>query len=113
MVTIRSSLFLRQRCTSVCLAKSTACSPQSGDTFGAKFAATNSGMLYTAALLVPLASIAAAHYGWQAVFVIAVALNATAVLMALFVIRPMRCAFILGSGVQTADVTSEAVAAGV
>jgi OFA family oxalate/formate antiporter-like MFS transporter len=89
----------------------------SGDTFGAKFAATNSGMLYTAkgtaALLVPLASIAAAHYGWQAVFVIAVALNATAALMALFVIRPMRCAFILGSGVQTADVTSEAVAAGV
>jgi OFA family oxalate/formate antiporter-like MFS transporter len=99
------------------LAKSTACSPQSGDTFGAKFAATNSGMLYTAkgtaALLVPLASMAAAHYGWQAVFVIAVALNATAALMALFVIRPMRCAFILGSGGQTADVTSEAVAAGV
>lgn len=88
----------------------------SGDTFGVKFAATNSGMLYTAkgtaALLVPLASIAAAHYGWQAVFVIAVALNATAALMALFVIRPMRRAFSLGSEVRTADMTSEAVAAG-
>ena len=43
-------------------------------------------MLYTAkgtaSLLVPLASIVAAKYGWQAVFVIAVALNATAALLA-------------------------------
>ena len=65
-----------------------------GDTFGAKYATTNSGMLYTAkgtaSLLVPLASIVAASYGWQAVFVIVVALNATAALMALFVIKPMR-----------------------
>jgi OFA family oxalate/formate antiporter-like MFS transporter len=73
----------------------------SGDTFGAKYATTNNGMLYTAkgtaALLVPLASIVAAKYGWQAVFVIAVALNATAALMALFVIKPVRRAFILGN----------------
>jgi MFS transporter, OFA family, oxalate/formate antiporter len=73
----------------------------SGDTFGVKFATTNNGMLYTAkgtaSLLVPLASIVAASYGWQAVFVIAVALNATAALMALFVIKPMRRAFILGN----------------
>jgi OFA family oxalate/formate antiporter-like MFS transporter len=73
----------------------------SGDTFGAKYATTNNGMLYTAkgtaALLVPLASLIAASYGWQAVFVIAVALNATAALLALFVIKPMRRAFILGS----------------
>jgi OFA family oxalate/formate antiporter-like MFS transporter len=73
----------------------------SGDTFGVKFATTNNGMLYTAkgtaALLVPIASLVAAHYGWQAVFVIAVALNATAALMAIFVIKPMRRAFILGS----------------
>jgi OFA family oxalate/formate antiporter-like MFS transporter len=72
----------------------------SGDTFGAKFAATNNGMLYTAkgtaSLLVPLASIVAAKYGWQAVFVIVVGLNATAALLALFVIKPMRRAFILG-----------------
>jgi MFS transporter, OFA family, oxalate/formate antiporter len=73
----------------------------SGDTFGAKFATTNNGMLYTAkgtaSLLVPLASLVATHYGWQAVFVIAVALNATAALMAIFVIKPLRRAFILGS----------------
>src|SRR3954466_12211180 len=73
----------------------------SGDTFGSKYATTNNGMLYTAkgtaALLVPLASLIAASYGWQAVFVIAVALNAGAALLALFVIKPMRRAFILGS----------------
>jgi MFS transporter, OFA family, oxalate/formate antiporter len=78
----------------------------SGDTFGAKFATTNNGMLYTAkgtaSLLVPLASIVAASYGWQAVFVIVVALNATAALLALFVIKPMRRAFILGNE-ATAD----------
>ncbi len=72
----------------------------SGDTFGAKFATTNNGMLYTAkgtaALLVPVASLVSAKYGWQAVFVIAVALNATAALMAVFVIKPLRRAFILG-----------------
>jgi OFA family oxalate/formate antiporter-like MFS transporter len=72
----------------------------SGDTFGAKFATTNNGMLYTAkgtaALLVPIASLVSAKYGWQAVFVIAVALNATAALMAIFVIKPLRRAFILG-----------------
>jgi OFA family oxalate/formate antiporter-like MFS transporter len=73
----------------------------SGDTFGVKYATTNNGMLYTAkgtaSLLVPIASIVAASYGWQAVFVIAVALNAAAALMALFVIKPMRRAFILGN----------------
>jgi OFA family oxalate/formate antiporter-like MFS transporter len=72
----------------------------SGDTFGAKFATTNNGMLYTAkgtaALLVPIASIVSARYGWQAVFIISVALNATAALMAVFVIKPLRRAFILG-----------------
>jgi OFA family oxalate/formate antiporter-like MFS transporter len=57
---------------------------------------------------VPLASIVAASYGWQAVFVIAVALNATAALLALLVIKPMRRAFILGneaaSDARTRDV---------
>jgi len=69
-----------------------------GDTFGSKFAATNNGMLYTAkgtaSLLVPIASVLAATYGWQAVFIVAVALNATAALLALFVIKPMRRAYI-------------------
>jgi MFS transporter, OFA family, oxalate/formate antiporter len=85
----------------------------SGDTFGAKFATTNNGMLYTAkgtaSLLVPLASIAAANYGWQAVFVIAVGLNATAALLALFVIKPMRRAFILGDEAAPVDVIARTV----
>ncbi|MGJ4932439.1 oxalate/formate MFS antiporter [Bradyrhizobium sp. HKCCYLS2038] len=72
----------------------------SGDTFGSKYATTNNGMLYTAkgtaSLLVPLASLVSAKYGWQAVFVIGVGLNATAALLALFVIKPLRRAFILG-----------------
>ena len=78
----------------------------SGDTFGVKYATTNNGMLYTAkgtaSLLVPLASLVAASYGWQAVFVIAVGLNAMAALLALFVIKPMRRSFILGNE-TTAD----------
>jgi MFS transporter, OFA family, oxalate/formate antiporter len=82
----------------------------SGDTFGVKYATTNNGLLYTAkgtaAILVPLASLVAKAYGWQAVFVISVALNATAALMAIFVIKPMRRAFILGS-----EATNEAAAA--
>lgn len=72
-----------------------------GDTFGAKFATTNAGMLYTAkgvaALLVPLASILASAYGWHAVFAVAVSLNITAALIAIFVIKPMRRAFIMRS----------------
>jgi MFS transporter, OFA family, oxalate/formate antiporter len=86
----------------------------SGDTFGVKYATTNNGMLYTAkgtaSLLVPLASVVAAKYGWQAVFVIAVALNATAALLALFVIKPMRRAFIL-SNETAADATARDIRA--
>jgi OFA family oxalate/formate antiporter-like MFS transporter len=87
----------------------------SGDTFGVKFATTNNGMLYTAkgtaSLLVPLASVIATHFGWQAVFVVAVALNATAALMAVFVIKPMRRAFILGNeATENAQATDAKVA---
>jgi MFS transporter, OFA family, oxalate/formate antiporter len=78
----------------------------SGDTFGVKYATTNNGLLYTAkgtaSLVVPLASIVATSYGWQAVFVIVVGLNATAALLALFVIKPMRRAFIEGSETRLA-----------
>jgi OFA family oxalate/formate antiporter-like MFS transporter len=85
----------------------------SGDTFGAKFATTNNGMLYTAkgtaSLLVPLASLVATSYGWQAVFVIAVGLNATAALLALFVIKPMRRAFILGNETALLDAYPQTV----
>jgi hypothetical protein len=69
-----------------------------GDTFGSKYAATNAGMLYTAkgtaSALVPLASLAAATYGWSAVFAIAVAFNICAALLALFVLKPLRAGFL-------------------
>ena len=85
----------------------------SGDTFGVKYATTNNGMLYTAkgtaSLLVPLASIVSTSFGWQAVFVIAVALNATAALLALFVIKPLRRAFILGNETMTEETATRDV----
>ena len=85
----------------------------SGDTFGVKYATTNNGMLYTAkgtaSLLVPLASIVSTSFGWQAVFVIAVALNATAALLALFVIKPLRRAFILGNETITEETATRDV----
>ena len=69
-----------------------------GDTFGSKFAATNAGMLYTAkgvaALLVPLSSLIAAHFGWHAVFYIAASFNAVAAVLALFVLKPLRASFL-------------------
>jgi MFS transporter, OFA family, oxalate/formate antiporter len=84
-----------------------------GDTFGATYATTNNGMLYTAkgtaALLVPIASLVAASYGWQAVFVMAVGLNGTAALLALLVIKPMRRAFILGNETARPDANARTV----
>src|SRR6202012_5334280 len=69
-----------------------------GDTFGASYATTNNGMLYTAkgtaALLVPLGTVIAANGGWHMVFVIAVGFNLTAALLAFFAIRPMRRHFL-------------------
>ena len=65
-----------------------------GDTFGAKYAASNAGMLYTAkgagALLVPIAAGIAKNHGWGAVFSVAMTFNVIAGLMALFVLKPMR-----------------------
>ena len=65
-----------------------------GDTFGAKFAASNAGMLYTAkgagALLVPIAAGIAKNHGWGAVFSLAMTFNVIAGLLALFVLKPMR-----------------------
>lgn len=66
----------------------------SGDTFGAKYAAANAGMLYTAkgvgAILVPVAAWTASSYGWGAVFSAATTCNVVAGLMALFVLKPLR-----------------------
>src|SRR5450631_307493 len=65
-----------------------------GDTFGAKFAAANAGMLYTAkgagALLVPIAAGIAKTHGWGAVFSVAMTFNVIAAVLALFVLKPMR-----------------------
>jgi OFA family oxalate/formate antiporter-like MFS transporter len=65
------------------------------DIFGARFATVNSGLLYTAkgasALLVPLANLVrAATGGWASVFVAAAVMNGVVVLLALFVLPPMR-----------------------
>jgi OFA family oxalate/formate antiporter-like MFS transporter len=67
------------------------------DTFGARYATTNAGLLYTAkgtaSLLVPLANVLTSATGnWHAVFVVAAIMNAVAALMAWFVLRPMRVA---------------------
>src|SRR5438093_9417801 len=67
------------------------------DVYGAKYATTNAGLLYTAkgtaSLLVPLANVlAAASGGWHAVFIVAALMNAVAAIMALAVLRPLRSA---------------------
>ncbi len=65
------------------------------DTFGARFASTNAGMLYTAkgtaALLVPYASSIQKSTGsWDSVFLIAAACNILAAVLALLVLKPWR-----------------------
>jgi OFA family oxalate/formate antiporter-like MFS transporter len=65
-----------------------------GDTFGAKYAASNAGMLYTAkgsgALLVPVAAAIAKANGWGTVFMIAMGCNLLAAALALLVLKPLR-----------------------
>jgi MFS transporter, OFA family, oxalate/formate antiporter len=65
-----------------------------GDTFGARFAAANAGMLYTAkgagALLVSPATKLGVTYGWNTVFLIAMTFNLIAAALGLFVLKPMR-----------------------
>ena len=69
-----------------------------GDTFGATYAATNAGMLYTAkgtaSLLVPLAGALAAASAWHEVYLLAMASSLAAAMMALFVVRPARARFL-------------------
>jgi OFA family oxalate/formate antiporter-like MFS transporter len=65
-----------------------------GDTFGAKYAAANAGMLYTAkgsgALLVPIAAAIAKSNGWDTVFMIAMSFNLVAAVLALVALKPLR-----------------------
>jgi len=65
------------------------------DTFGAKFATTNAGLLYTAkgtaSLLVPLGNYMQQSSGsWDRVFLIAAAANIVASLLAIVVLKPWR-----------------------
>jgi OFA family oxalate/formate antiporter-like MFS transporter len=64
------------------------------DTFGATFATTNTGLMYTAkgtaALLIPLSSMIAAKGNWHPVFMMAASLNILAALMAILLLKPMR-----------------------
>jgi MFS transporter, OFA family, oxalate/formate antiporter len=65
------------------------------DTFGSKYATVNAGILYTAkgasALLVPFANVIKdATGGWYAVFLTAAIMNFIVVILAMFVLRPMR-----------------------
>ena len=65
------------------------------DTYGAKFAAANAGLLYTAkgtaSLMVPLASLISGPGGdWHTVFIAASIMNFVAAAMALLVLKPMR-----------------------
>ncbi len=65
------------------------------DTFGTKYATVNASFLYTAkglsAFLVPLANVLKAATGsWHAVFVTTAVMNFAVVLLAIFVLRPLR-----------------------
>ena len=65
------------------------------DTFGTKFATVNLSMLYTAkgasVVFTPAANmIKDAAGSWQMVFLIATAMNVIVVVLALFVLRPLR-----------------------
>jgi OFA family oxalate/formate antiporter-like MFS transporter len=72
------------------------------DTYGARFATTNSGLLYTAkgtaSLIVPYTSVLSAGGNWHTVFYLAAALNAIAAVMALAVLRPMRMRLMASDG---------------
>ena len=87
-----------------------------GDTFGAKYAAANAGLLYTAkgagALLVPLAAVLAATQGWSIVFVIAMSFNVLAALIGLFILKPMRVRHFAASRVKYAGEENPIGAAG-
>jgi MFS transporter, OFA family, oxalate/formate antiporter len=64
------------------------------DVFGARYVTANTGALYsakgTASLLVPFASVLSAGGNWDMVFWVASALNITAAIAAIAVLKPMR-----------------------
>jgi OFA family oxalate/formate antiporter-like MFS transporter len=80
------------------------------DTFGAKFATTNTGLMYTAkgtaAILVPYGNVLAKATGsWFMVFMISAALNIAAAVLAIAVLKPLRARY------ATKNATADAAAA--
>jgi MFS transporter, OFA family, oxalate/formate antiporter len=84
------------------------------DTYGATFATTNTGLMYTAkgtaALLVPFTSIIAAKGNWHPVFMMAATLALIAGLMAILVLKPMRSAYTNRLGSGSVDATAKLAA---
>jgi len=78
------------------------------DTFGAAYATTNTGLMYTAkgtaAILVPFTSVLAAKGNWHVVFYLAAAMNIIAALAAILVLKPLRSGYTsrTGKGVGSA-----------
>jgi OFA family oxalate/formate antiporter-like MFS transporter len=73
-----------------------------GDLFGRKFATTNYGLLYTAkgtaSLLVPIGSILKASTGsWVPIFMVAIAFDFIAALLAMFVLKPVCARWVSGA----------------
>src|ERR1700756_2450836 len=76
------------------------------DTFGARYATTNTGLMYTAkgtaSLLVPFTSLIAAKGNWHPVFMAAATLNIVAALMAIAALKPMRSSYTSRTGAVSA-----------
>ena len=79
------------------------------DTFGATYATTNTGLMYTAkgtaSLLIPLTSVIAAKGNWHPVFMTAAILNIVAALAAVLILKPMRSAYTSRTGAIAATPT--------
>ena len=84
------------------------------DTYGWKYAATNAGVLYTAkgtgSLFVPVAVILAKWASWHTVFMVAVAMNGLAAVMALVVLKPLRQRMMAKDSATAAEDSAAAVA---
>ena len=67
------------------------------DTYGATYATTNTGLMYTAkgtaAILVPFTSVIAAKGNWHPVFMMAATMNIIAAFAAILILKPMRSAY--------------------
>jgi OFA family oxalate/formate antiporter-like MFS transporter len=79
------------------------------DTFGAAYATTNTGLMYTAkgtaSILVPFTSVLAAKGNWHVVFYMAAVLNIIAGLAAIMVLKPLRSAYTSRTGKSVGSAT--------